>query len=357
MRKLYPIITIAMGKGVRKTPGCRNYWQRLSDLLRWFLLYDEVLYYYYFFNFQNKSRAEQDEYLSWVEHDILMEKTNRLLVDADDPLDYRVLSFDKYVANNYLEKMNIPCVKNEALITKKLELIWPDSKIDTVKSLFEREDFEDIYIKPINKWGGKGIIRAYPKQGYYRQAGQQFPLSVLESTLKDAIWTVQKTISQHRDLRKFNENCVNTLRIITVLEKHEPQYFASFVRLTIGDRIVDNWEAGSLAIGIDARTGVFFPEAFYKPKGFVMPLCYEHPDSKILFKDFKVPYFFEAIEIAKQAHRFFYGTFIIGWDMAITENGPVIIEANCRPTFHPLQMWYGGMRKYLTEVHKYYSKQ
>ena len=36
----------------------------------------------------------------------------------------------------------------------------------------------------------------------------------------------------------------------------------------------------------------------------------------------------EAVELAKKIHEFFYGIHSIGWDIALTENGPVFLEGN-----------------------------
>ncbi len=54
----------------------------------------------------------------------------------------------------------------------------------------------------------------------------------------------------------------------------------------------------------------------------------QHPDTGVALGDFKIPFFHDAIEMIRNLHLFFYGVKSIGWDIAITERGPVFIEGN-----------------------------
>jgi len=88
---------------------------------------------------------------------------------------------------------------------------------------------------------------------------------------------------------------------------------------------VDNFSSGGGAVLIDGsgrleKYGLHF-------KG--TPKCTEHhPDTGFKFANYPIPYYNEAVELAIKAHSFLYGVCAIGWDIAITETGPVIIEGN-----------------------------
>ncbi|MBD3179261.1 MAG: hypothetical protein GF417_06510, partial [Candidatus Latescibacteria bacterium] len=56
--------------------------------------------------------------------------------------------------------------------------------------------------------------------------------------------------------------------------------------------------------------------------------CTEHPDTGVVFADFRIPFLMDALDMVRQLHSFFYGVKSIGWDVAIAENGPVFIEGN-----------------------------
>lgn len=92
---------------------------RFLDLWVWFFKYDgEGLSFYYVFDFDVKSREEQRSYLTGREYQALLIKENRKLLNAGEDLDYRVLTSDKFVANNYLESIGVKAAHNEALIHK-----------------------------------------------------------------------------------------------------------------------------------------------------------------------------------------------------------------------------------------------
>lgn len=71
-------------------------------------------------------------------------------------------------------------------------------------------------------------------------------------------------------------------------------------------------------------------------------VIHEHPDSGFTFEGFKVPYFKEACEEVLKGVKVIPDRFI-GWDVAITPNGPVIIEANNGPHLPSVEMGYGGL--------------
>ena len=75
------------------------------------------------------------------------------------------------------------------------------------------------------------------------------------------------------------------------------------------------------------ENGVVFAEAIDQRDN----LFYEHPISKVKIVGFKVPKFKEAVEMVKEAAKVVPEIGYIGWDVAISENEPVIVEGNCFP--------------------------
>jgi hypothetical protein len=64
-----------------------------------------------------------------------------------------------------------------------------------------------------------------------------------------------------------------------------------------------------------------------------------------VFAGFELPYFKEALELVLQAAHYFENT-IIGWDIAITANGPIFIEGNHKPHLTGTQIAAGGFRSH-----------
>ena len=107
--------------------------------------------------------------------------------------------------------------------------------------------------------------------------------------------------------------------------------------------MVDNWAAGGLAIGVSMDGGCLRGDGFYKHgKG---TRTAKHPDSGILFDGYKIPYFHEAIKEAISLHRRLVPLVVIGWDIAITPDGPLFIEGNDNMEISINQEVNGGLKK------------
>ena len=73
-----------------------------------------------------------------------------------------------------------------------------------------------------------------------------------------------------------------------------------------------------------------------------------HPNTGTVIKGFQVPMWQEAMALVEKAAQRIYG--YIGWDIAITVNGPVIIEANTHPGAGVLQNPYVPEQKGMKHV-------
>ena len=69
------------------------------------------------------------------------------------------------------------------------------------------------------------------------------------------------------------------------------------------------------------------PNGYLLREGVASTIC-SHPDSGIVFSELLIPYLAESIELAKSAHRWMPYMYSIGWDVAITPNGPLLLEGN-----------------------------
>ena len=69
-----------------------------------------------------------------------------------------------------------------------------------------------------------------------------------------------------------------------------------------------------------------------------------HPDSKFNLGGFKIPFFKEACMLAISTVEYIPDRWI-GWDIAITPGGPIIIEANDCPSIFVSDITSGGLLK------------
>jgi hypothetical protein len=62
-----------------------------------------------------------------------------------------------------------------------------------------------------------------------------------------------------------------------------------------------------------------------------------HPDTGEAIEGRVLPFWDEARRLAIRAHRAFADRVVIGWDIAILENGPILIEGNGNPDLDIIQ--------------------
>ena len=69
-----------------------------------------------------------------------------------------------------------------------------------------------------------------------------------------------------------------------------------------------------------------------------MGIISHHPDTTAPIKGAKLPYWKEMTELALSAHKHFQMPIFIGWDIALTHEGPLVVEANTTWSVDLIQM-------------------
>ena len=143
-------------------------------------------------------------------------------------------------------------------------------------------------------------------------------------------FVVQSRIIPHKDFAAFNEDSINTIRIITYLTNGGVHHVPIALRMGRKNSNVDNIHAGGIGVGVndDGSLCEFGYELGYGNK--VNKLS-EHPDSHVVFKDYVLPKIPEIIEAAYSVHKKLVNIGIVSWDFTVDENANVVlIEANIR---------------------------
>lgn len=203
--------------------------------------------------------------------------------------------------------------------------------------VFKETKKERLFLKPFSLFGGRGAC-------IIRKSHLKEDLSKNADGLLSNDYIHESVLVQHDDINKINSSCINTLRIETYIDKNQKIHIVNvFMRFGIGDNIVDNGHSGGIYIGIDKQSGalkeIAMEEAHFGGKNY-----HEHPNSAYPFKGFIVPYFKESCDLVIKATEFLPDRYI-GWDVAITNEGPVIIEANEYPDLFMSDTAYGGYLK------------
>jgi hypothetical protein len=146
----------------------------------------------------------------------------------------------------------------------------------------------------------------------------------------DPKWVVQEAVRNVPELRRFwGTDSLSTLRFVTLLEGGGNQQFAGcLARMPVGDSLFDNMCQGNAMVVVESSGK--FGRVF--PKGASVEGVAEHPTTGIRVEGESIPRFQECVELARKAHQQiapdspFFNT-----DIAVTEQGPMVIEINNAP--------------------------
>lgn len=177
----------------------------------------------------------------------------------------------------------------------------------------------DFILKPIDGDCGKNTGIYHRKD--YPDAGELFRAIQTDSPPV----VLEELIVQSESVARFHPKSVNTVRIPVVKSKTSGQVhiITPFFRMGRGDSVVDNAGAGGIFANIDVDTGIVYTSGITENgKAYLI-----HPDSGYTIIGFQIPRWDEAIALVKQASQKTTNRFI-GWDLALTDNGWVIVEAN-----------------------------
>jgi hypothetical protein len=156
-----------------------------------------------------------------------------------------------------------------------------------------------------------------------RELDQKSLLARMEKSGNDL---AEAYITQHPDLMRLSPSGLNTIRIITQLnQQDEVDIIGCRLRISVNSH-VDNLASGNMVAVIDEATGKVTSPAVFSD---ITKADQEyHPVTGTPIKGFQIPYWQETLDLAKKAALHYKKCRSIGWDIAITEQGPDLLEGN-----------------------------
>ncbi len=189
-----------------------------------------------------------------------------------------------------------------------------------------KEDFTNflkgktaIIVKPIDQACGRNVEKINVEN--ISDAN-----SLYASLTQKEQFLVEDCIVQHPNIASIYPNAVNTLRIVTVTKNNNVHIMFRSIRLGNSGNVVDNFNHGGLFTTID-EDGIIKKPAVDK-KGNIYT---SHPFTGANIIGFEIPLFSKAIKYVQTMAMSIPEVGYVGWDIAITEKGPVVVEANPFP--------------------------
>lgn len=258
------------------------------------------------------------------------------------------------INNSVVKKMNTPeyyhIFENKPEFNRQFASFLGHGWLDLSKATPEdfaafTADKEEIICKPADATCGVGIEKLRKKD--FASIDEMY------ARVKEmGTGIVEEVILQHPDMSRIYPVSVNTVRVYTVFAEGKAEVFYACLRMGNSDRPVDNIHAGGLFAPLDMETGkVAFPACDS------MQNVYEHhPRTGCLLPGYQIPWWKETVELCRRAAQVVPQVGYVGWDVAITEHGPVFIEANnhpCHDAFPQMALHSPDRTGYLPTLRKF----
>jgi len=201
----------------------------------------------------------------------------------------------------------------------------------------------DLVFKPAFGKAGHDVAIHRKLEGdrYVDAAGETRTAAALfefyENLSRQAPYILQARIENHPEIADLTTGA--TARIVT---GRPPGARAEFViasfKLPVGASDVDNFAAGGIASPIDEATGVLGPAI---AKDLAASWCERHPDTGVAISGRRLPFWTEAVDLVLRAHEALPEPALLGWDVALTPEGPSLLETNRGWSFDLVQRPHG----------------
>ena len=281
------------------------------DMLIWYVFYGSTLTDYLNYEFYNRSFKERRKYA--------VVRTQNKFYKKVSPAEYKeFFTIKPNFLNNFKDYIG-------------RSFYVPEDGIDKLK-LFLKNN-KEFMIKPVDGLGGADVKKM--KSTDVNNKDEFF------NYLKDNRMFLEELIVQHKKMNTLCSSSVNTLRVMTFVNNNKSEILYAALRVGNGVYEVDNFHKGGMGVSIDTRTGKLKGEAIDKDLNHFK----KHPKTNIYFNNYEIPYWNEVKELVLKAALVNQKIQVVGWDVAITKNGPVLVEGNRRPGFDLVQVLSDRGRK------------
>jgi hypothetical protein len=263
-------------------------------------------------------------------------------LDRDD----RILSRDKAAFAQHDGAKGLPWLRTLAVVNRREGVaIDGAAVIENEPQLWATlEDLQrcgDLVAKPSCGERGKGFFCVSREGAVRDESGAEIDRQVFARTVltyKHPLgkfgYLVQSALAPHPEMVELTGiDTLSSVRIVTALAGGEPHVIESFLKIPGSGRLIDNFLSGSRGTMIarfDPRDGRLANATGLMRPGFrhVLESASVHPTTRKQIAGRTLPLWREALDIAFRASMSHPRSVAIGWDVALSSQGCVILDGN-----------------------------
>ena len=311
----------------------KDYNTRKRELWKWYFHNKEVCRYYNSYGFDIKDFRNQEDYISYKQFRIERDRDNYQSISQIRLNNKISILRDKVLFSAYFGTL-----LGKKYVVPSIGKILPDGGVfafrtHTIENLssFIKSYSGNFFVKKINGECGEGCYIV----------NSDTDCDEFLNRIKGSVYLIQNQIQQHEEINKINSKSLNTIRIITIIGSNsfEPSIFAHYMRFGTGNAFVDNRAVGGLGVAISDEGKLVGSGIGHHS------MSATHPDTGVVFEGRVVPFWDEVKSLVVRAHQLVPEIKTIGWDVAITPDGPVLVEGNDNWEISGPQDIFGGLKE------------
>lgn len=194
-----------------------------------------------------------------------------------------------------------------------------DNSEDCIRHFITR--FGEVVVKPARGACGVGVYKII-------DGDENAIKELLKSKKSGKSLICEQVIEQHPEMARMNPSSVNTIRVITMVDrKGEIQIINTCVKFGGSEKCISNTMGGGFCCHVDAETGII-DGLGHTIKG---ERYFRHPVSKVIIPGFQIPCWKGVCDYAKQLAKVMPSGRYIGWDIVVLKDRYDVIEGNIHP--------------------------
>ncbi|GAB6150665.1 sugar-transfer associated ATP-grasp domain-containing protein [Clostridium novyi] len=308
---------------------CKNYWGCYP------------LHYFRYDLYKKDKQLSKQELINYIPEFFFY----NIFLKYYDSQEYSILLNDKNLTEQLFRSVDIQQPETiSKVIDGEIYTINMDKlSFDSFMFNLKKSKYNKVFVKPANGQGGYGIFIFHLSNGgeYSSTDGIKFTKQFLSEISKNTNFIIQGGLQQDENISKIYSNSINTFRITTENIKGNVRIVCSTLRMGKNGNEVDNSAQDGIILGINVSDGSCENYAVTEEgRKFLM-----HPNTRFIFKDYEIKRWKEIKEfVLKSASKLSQFTYL-GWDVALTNKGPIAIEANLGFGLDHYQVALGGLRE------------
>ena len=246
---------------------------------------------------------------------------------------WRVIANDKPLMTSMLQGLGLPVPETQAIYHQYRTFDGAEplrNQKDMLVFLREQANYP-IFGKPFGSCQSKGtaLINAYDKSTDELTIGatSQVPVEEFVETVEklNQAYMFQTLLRPHKEIEPMIGPSVSCVRMFFISDDRGCNLIRAAWKIPANSNSADNfWREGNMLAGIDIETGKI-TKALQRHDSGTSPVE-KHPETDATFTDMVFPDWDQMLEVANNAALNLTDCYFQGWDIAMTDRGPVILE-------------------------------